>query len=127
MTATAHARYVRISPRRVDQILMLVRGKSVAQALSTLSLVTKGARPLVQKTLLSAFANAGKQQDPSTWYISQAWVGGGPQLKRMRAHAMGRGATIRHRTTHLTIQLSDQKTKVKKPKTRITLQNVGAN
>jgi large subunit ribosomal protein L22 len=127
MMSTAHARYVRISPRRVDQILMLVRGKSVAQALSLLSLVTKGARPLVQKTLLSAFANAGKQQDPAGWYIQQAWVGGGPVLKRMRAHAMGRGATIRHRTTHLTIVLSDQKTKVKKRGTRVTLQNVGAN
>ena len=70
MMATAHARYVRISPRRVDQILMMVRGKSVAQAFTLLSLVTKGARPLVQKTLLSAFANAGKQQNPEAWYIN---------------------------------------------------------
>ena len=124
MMSTAHARYVRISPRRVDQILMLIRGKSVAQALSILSLVTKGARPLVQKTLLSAFSNAGKHQDPVAWYIHQAWVGGGPVLKRMRAHAMGRGATIRHRTTHLTIMLSDQKTKVKKRGTRTTLLGV---
>lgn len=121
MTATAHARYVRISPRRVDQILMLVRGKSVAKAFSLLSLVTKGARPLVQKTLQSAFANAGRQQNPDAWYITQAWVGGGPVLKRMRAHAMGRGATIRHRTTHLTIVLSDQKTQPKKRKTRMTV------
>jgi large subunit ribosomal protein L22 len=124
MMSTAHARYVRISPRRVDQILMLIRGKSVAQAFSLLSLVTKGARPLVQKTLHSAFANAGQQQNPDAWYISQAWVGGGPVLKRMRAHAMGRGATIRHRTTHLTIVLNDQKPKVKKRGTRTTLQEV---
>lgn len=109
MTATAHAKYVRISPRKVDQILMLVRGKSVSRAMATLSLVTKGARPLVQKTLASAFANAGRQQSPDAWFVHQAWVGAGPQLKRMRAHAMGRGATIRHRTTHLTIVLSDQK------------------
>ena len=109
MEALAKAQYVRISPRRVDQILMLIRRKSVAHAVATLRLVTKGARPLVEKTLLSAFANAGKTQNPDAWYISSAWVGLGPQLKRMRAHAMGRGATIRHRTTHLTIVLSDQK------------------
>ena len=109
MEAKAHANYVRISPRKVDQILMLIRGKSVARAMSTLRLVTKGARPLVEKTLLSAFANAGKNGNPEGWYIAQAWVGGGPQMKRMRAHAMGRGATIRHRTTHLTIVISDQK------------------
>ena len=127
MQTTAHARYVRISPRRVDQILMLVRGKSVAKAFSVLSLVTKGARPLVQKTLQSAFANAGKQQNPEAWYITQAWVGGGPVLKRMRAHAMGRGATIRHRTTHLTIVLSDTPVKAKKKNTRVTAQKVEAN
>lgn len=109
MNSSAHARYVRVSPRKVDQVLMLVRGKSVAQAMTTLRLLTKGARPLVEKTLQSAFANTGRQQNPESWYIAQAWVGAGPQLKRMRAHAMGRGATIRHRTTHLSIVLSDQK------------------
>ncbi|OGR93251.1 MAG: 50S ribosomal protein L22 [Elusimicrobia bacterium RIFCSPLOWO2_01_FULL_59_12] len=108
MEAIAHANYVRISPRKVDQILMLIRGKSVAHAAATLRLVTKGARPLVEKTLMSAFANAGKSENPEGWHVNRAWVGGGPQMKRMRAHAMGRGATIRHRTTHLTIILSDQ-------------------
>src|SRR4051794_10254383 len=111
MEATAHARYVRISPRKVDQILMLVRGKSVAHAASTLRLVMKSGRPLVEKVLMSAFANAGAQQNADQWYVAQAWVGGGPQLKRMRAHAMGRGATIRHRTTHMTIVLSDRPAK----------------
>src|SRR4051794_21361999 len=109
MQATAHARYVRISPRKVDQILMLVRGKSVARALSTLRLVTKGARPLVEKTLQSAFANAGKGQNAESWYVNQAWVGQGPSLWRMRAFAMGRGYRYRHRTTHMTIILSDEK------------------
>jgi len=59
MQAIAKANHVRISPRKVDQILMMIRGKSVANAVSTLRIVTKGARPLVEKTLLSAFANAG--------------------------------------------------------------------
>lgn len=109
MESIAKVRYARISPRKVDQILMLVRGKSVAHALATIRMVTKGARPIVEKTLQSAMANAGKQQNPDAWYVSQAWVGLGPVFKRMRAHAMGRGATIRHRTTHMTIVLSDVK------------------
>ena len=111
MEATAHVRYARISPRKVDQILMLIRGKSVGRALTTLRLVTKGARPIVEKTLQSALANAGKAENPEAWYVNRAWVGAGPVLKRMRAHAMGRGATIRHRTTHMTIVLSDQRPK----------------
>ena len=108
MQAIARARYVRISPRKVDQILILVRKKSLAHALSNLRLVTKGARPLVEKVLKSAMANAGKQASPERWYVDQAWVGYGPSLKRMRAHAMGRGATIKHPTAHMTIVLSDQ-------------------
>jgi len=109
MEALAKANHVRIGSRKVDQILMLIRGKSVANAVATLRLVNKGARPFVEKTLMSAFANAGKTQNAEAWYVSSAWVGDGPQIKRMRAHAMGRGATIRHRTSHLTIILSDQK------------------
>ena len=109
MESVAKVHHARISSRKVDQILMLIRGKSVASAVSILRLVTKGARPIVEKTLLSAFANAGKTQNPEAWHVTSAWVGNGPQIKRMRAHAMGRGATIRHRTSHLTIILSDQK------------------
>lgn len=109
MQAIAKARYVRISPRKIDQILMLVRRKSVTQALSQLRLVTKGARPLVEKVLMSAMANAGRDKSPETWYVDQAWVGYGPTMKRMRAHAMGRGATIRHHSAHMTIVLTDQK------------------
>jgi len=127
MNAIAHARYVRSSPRKVDQVLMLIRGKSVSTATSLLTLLVKGARPLVQKTLQSAFANAGKAQNPDSWYIDQAWVGGGPVMKRMRAHAMGRGATIRHRTTHLTIVLSDKKPAVRQRNRRVTLRNLEAN
>src|SRR5262245_25591106 len=109
MQSVARARYVRISPRKVDQILMLVRGKSVAHALATLRLVTKSSRPLVEKMLVSALANAGRQSNADSWYVHQAWVGYGPTLKRMRAHAMGRGQTIRHHTAHITVILSDER------------------
>jgi large subunit ribosomal protein L22 len=113
MQAIAKAQYVRISPRKVDQLLMLVRRKSVTQALSTLRLMAKSSRPLVEKVILSAFANAGKEQNPDQWYVDQAWVGYGPTMKRMRAHAMGRGATIRHHSAHMTIILTDVRPKKK--------------
>jgi len=113
MESTAQARYIRLSPRKIDQVLMLVRGKSVANALFTLRLLAKRSRPVVEKTIESAFANAGKSNDPTKWYIAQAWVGSAPTMKRMRAHAMGRGSTIRHRSAHLTVILTDQKKKRK--------------
>ena len=113
MQSIAKARYVRISPRKVDQILMLVRGKSVASGLATLRLLAKSSRPLVEKLLISALANAGKQSNAEEWYVHQAWVGYGPTMKRMRAHAMGRGATIRHHSAHVTVVLTDERPKKK--------------
>ena len=113
MQSIAKARYVRISPRKVDQLLMLVRGKSVARAISTLRLMTKSSRPLVEKIILSALANAGKDSNAEQWYVHQAWVGYGPTMKRMRAHAMGRGATIRHHSAHITVILTDEQPKKK--------------
>jgi len=106
---------------------MLVRGKSVAKALATLRLVTKSARPLVEKTLQSAFANAGQNQNPDSWYIQQAWVGDGPSLWRMRAFAMGRGYRYRHRTANVTIVLSDQKKPGRIKRSRPTTAPVGGN
>src|ERR1019366_6968008 len=113
MQSMAKARYIRISPRKVDQILMLVRRKSVSHALALLRLLAKSSRPLVEKLLMSAFANAGKGQNAEQWYVDQAWVGYGPTMKRMRAHAMGRGATIRHHSAHVTIVLTDERPKKK--------------
>lgn len=114
MEATARARYVRMSPRKVGQILDLIRGKHVSEAVGLLRFVNKAARPLVEKTLKSAFANAGKNASPDAFYVQGAWVGQGPVLKRMRAAAMGRGAVIRHKTTHLTITVSDQRKEIGK-------------
>src|SRR5437667_2785863 len=119
MESIAKARYIRLSPRKVDQISMLVRGKSVARALSTLRLVMKSSRPLVEKILVSALANAGKQSNAEEWYVRQAWVGYGPTMKRMRAHAMGRGATVRHHSAHVTIVLTDEKA-TKRPSDQAT-------
>ena len=66
-------------------------------------------RPHV-KTIKSAAANAGdlKGVNPNL-FVASAWVGAGPVLKRMRAHAMGRGATYKRKTCHLTIVVSDGK------------------
>ncbi len=116
MQSIAKARYVRLSPRKVDQILMLVRAREIRGTRawrSTLRLVMKSSRPLVEKLLISALANAGKQSNAEQWYVHQAWVGYGPTMKRMRAHAMGRGATIRHHSAHVTIVLTDERPKKK--------------
>ncbi len=109
MEAVAHARFQRISTRKVGQILDLVRGKSVLRAYQVLKFIPKAATSVIEKTLHSAVANAGKNIDPATLFIKQICVTPGPALKRFRAGPMGRALPYRRKTCHLTVVVSDSK------------------
>lgn len=108
-SAIAHARFQRISPRKLGQVLPLIRGKSIAQAYQILSAVKKVASPIVFKTLASAHSNLGKSARPEMFFVEKAWVTGGSQMKRMRPGPMGRSMIIRKRSAHLTVVVSDGK------------------
>ena len=110
MEALAKEKFTRFAPRKVNQVLSLVRKKSVPQALQLLRFVPKSCNTMIGKTIKSAAANAGdlKGTNPGL-FVASAWVGVGPVLKRMRAHAMGRGATYKRKTCHLTVVVSDGK------------------
>lgn len=109
MEAVAHAHFVRYAPRKVNQVLELVRKKSVVDALKLLRFVPKKPSILIAKTIKSAAANAGDTEAKNPHLIvSSAWVGQGPVLKRMRAYAMGRGFMYKRKTCHLTVVVSDQ-------------------
>ena len=58
MEAKAHLRYARISPRKVQIVCDLIRGKSVAQANAILMGTPKAASELLLKLLKSAASNA---------------------------------------------------------------------
>ena len=58
MEARATARYVRVTPRKVNQVLDLVRGRAVDEALTTLSFSKKHVAKKIEKTMRSAVANA---------------------------------------------------------------------
>ena len=54
----ATAKYIRISARKVQVVIDLIRGKSVDEALAILAYTPKSASPVVEKLLSSAIANA---------------------------------------------------------------------
>ena len=58
----AHAKYVRISSRKVKIVIDLIRGKNVDEALAILKYTPKAASPVVYKLLNSAIANAVNNQ-----------------------------------------------------------------
>ena len=107
MEAVAIARHQRYSPRKVGQVLGLIRGKSVAKAYNILPTVPRAAGILVFKTLKSAFSNTGLM-DPNAAYVKEAWVDAGPVLKRVRPMAMGARGIIKRKTCHVTIRVTDQ-------------------
>ena len=85
MEAKAHLRYARISPRKVQIVCDLIRGKSVAQANAILMGTPKAASELLLKLLKSAASNAenNHQMDPEKLYVSQVFACPGPIIKRM--------------------------------------------
>jgi len=110
MQATAHARYVRLAPRKVQLILDLIRGKAVGDAIAILRHTPKSSSPVVEKLLNSAIANAENNysMDPNKLVISQAYANQGPTIKRFRPRAMGRASSIHKRTSHITIVVSEK-------------------
>lgn len=109
MVTRAVLRYLRITPRKFRLIIPLVKGKRAEDALSILYTVKKGASKYCIDLLKSAMANAKRIQgiDVANLYISNLTASGGPMLKRFRAASMGRASTIRKRTSHITLELSE--------------------
>ena len=107
MDAIAIAKYQRFSPRKVSQVLGLIRGKSVAKAFQILPTVPRAAGIMVFKTLKSAFANSGNS-DANSMYVKEAWANAGPVLKRIRPMAMGARGIYKRKTCHVTIKVTDQ-------------------
>jgi large subunit ribosomal protein L22 len=106
----AQARYVRMSPRKARLVAEHLRGRSVPEARAVLAFTPKEAAAVLEKILHSAVSNAeanhGIAED--RLYITEAFVDGGPVLKRWRARARGRVARIRKRTCHITVKLTER-------------------
>ncbi len=104
-TATAKARFVRVSATKARRVIDLVRGKSVAEALDILRWAPQAASEPVAKVIASAAANAQNNDglDPSTLVVSTVYADEGPTAKRIRPRAQGRAFRIRKRTSHITV------------------------
>ncbi len=107
----ATARFIRISPSKVNIVLDVIRGKSYDEALAILKNTTKGASPILIKVLNSAAANAENNlnMSKSDLVIAEAYANQGPTLKRIMPRAKGRAYRILKRTSHITVVLDTAK------------------
>ncbi|MHB1361582.1 MAG: 50S ribosomal protein L22 [Thermoleophilia bacterium] len=110
-TATATAKYVRVSARKMRLVADMVRGKGIADARTVLAFSTKHAARVVDKVVASAVANAENNHDMDVdeLFVSSICVNEGPTLKRIRPRAQGRAFRIRKRTCHVTVELTTRK------------------
>ena len=104
-SATAKARFVRVSATKARRVIDLVRGKSVTEALHILRWAPQAASEPVAKVIASAAANAQNNEglDPSTLVVASVYADEGPTAKRIRPRAQGRAFRIRKRTSHITV------------------------
>lgn len=112
MEARAVAKYVRLSPRKARQVIDMVRGNRVDQALNVLHFTRKSAAQAIEKTLRSAVSNLlntadASKVDPEKLVIKEAYVDQGFGFKRFRAASMGRAMRMKRPTCHITIVVAD--------------------
>ena len=107
----ATAKYIRISTRKCQAVVDLIRGKSVREAEAILQYTPKSATEPVAKLLKSAIANAENnlEMNRDDLYVAEAFANQGPTLMRFRPRAHGRASRIRKRTSHITIVLDQAK------------------
>ncbi|MGP1394983.1 MAG: 50S ribosomal protein L22 [Inquilinaceae bacterium] len=112
--AKAEARMLRGSPRKLNLVAQLIRGKDAARALADLTFSKRRMANDVKKVLQSAIANAenNHQLDVDRLFVSEAYVGKGLVMKRFRARARGRASRIEKPWSNLTVVVREREERV---------------
>ena len=119
MQVSSTYRYAKISAFKAREVTRAIQGLPVSAALDLVAYSPKKAAALISKTLKSAIANAENNANLRVdgLVVKEAIVGEGPTMKRMMTRARGSGSTIRKRSSHIRIILTDEieiKTREKK-------------
>lgn len=122
MSVLAVAKGVRMSPRKVGVVASLVRGRSVADALTILEHTPRRAAQPVSKAIASAKANAeyNHSYKGDTLMITEITVTPGTRLKRYRPAAHGRALPFQRRTSHIRVVVDGERRVAKKTTSNAT-------
>jgi len=110
MQVSSTYRYAKISPFKAREVTRAIQGLPVSAALDLVAFSPKKAAALISKTLKSAVANAENNANLKVdgLVVKEAIVGEGPTMRRMMTRARGSGSTIRRRSSHIRIVLTDE-------------------
>lgn len=103
--AKAVTKSLRVSPRKLNLVAELIRGKKVDHALADLEFSRKRIAQDVRKCVMSAVANAENNHglDVNELIIAEAHVGKNLVMKRFHARARGRAGGILRPFSQITV------------------------
>ncbi|MFN8723765.1 MAG: 50S ribosomal protein L22 [Rhodospirillales bacterium] len=103
--ARAYAKLIRTSPRKLNLVAQLIRGKAAQAALADLSFSKRRVANEVKKVLQAAIANAenNHQLDVDRLFVREATVGKTLVMKRFHARGRGRSSRVEKPFSNLTI------------------------
>jgi len=101
---------IRVSPRKLNLVAGLIRGKKAQDAVAQLTFSKRRIAGTVKKTLESAIANAENNHslDVDRLVVSKAEVGRAMVMKRFMARGRGRAARVEKWFSHLKIVVAEQ-------------------
>lgn len=109
MEVSAYAKFVRISPKKVQPLLKGLRGKPVEEVLASLRYSQTKAGKLLYKLIASASANASNNYNlkPDNLKIKKLVADEGSRFKRYWFRSRGSADTQLKRTAHLSVVLEE--------------------
>lgn len=109
--ARSYGRNIRTSPRKLNLVAQMIRGKAAGRAIIDLEFCERRIARDVRRTLLSAVANAENNHglDVDRLYVAEATVGKALRMRRFHARGRGRSATIVKDFSNLTIIVRERK------------------
>jgi large subunit ribosomal protein L22 len=101
---------LRISPRKLNLVAGLIRNRTAAEAVATLTFSKRRIAQDVRKVLESAIANAenNHQLDVDRLVVARAEVGKSVVMRRFHARGRGRSARIEKWFSHLKIVVAEK-------------------
>ena len=122
MEYKAEIKYLRISPRKLREVVNMVKKRPLAKMLIDLKFVEKKAARLLLKALESAVANAVNNftVPQERLELKEMVVNEGPSFKRWRAASRGRAHPYRRPTSHIRIVLVQREQTQEKPQQKST-------
>ena len=108
--ASAYARALKVSARKLNLVAQSIRGKNAAVALNELTFSPRRIARDVKKVLQAAIANAenNHQLDVDKLYVKEASVGRAFAMRRFHARGRGRAAGIDKYFSNLTVVVRER-------------------